>query len=671
MKPISLQIMLVTALTTTVGVQGQVPAIIKAPQGTSVLVGSTINLSVQGSSTTPLTYQWLFNSNAIPAATAQTYSLANIHKANEGDYQVVLSNNSGSVTSVVASVNVVIADIPAITNALVAHFTFEGNYNDVSGNGNSGSGVGSPGYTETGKCGGAGLHFLTKPDGSEFDFVALGTPDDFTFGASTDFSLSFWFRYTTPTGEFPLLANKGWGSPTNQGWGIAAGADGRLRWNLAGPPSAAKGYDGVPGALTNGVWHHIAVTFERAGNATTYLDGAIVDVQSLAASSNDVTTPAGLALNIGQDGTGTYTGGGTAGIDAGIDDLGLWRRALTTDEVNWIFAKGARGANIEQNVFDLSAGQATRVSGQWDFDNSDLKATVGQDLEYGDGPGGFMSGQTSFNTTTGFGIPDIGGAVAKVMKYTRSETPPDNYVQGYTMHHGIAPNGGGTLVNQWTLITDVLYPDLHQGDQYSAFIEIQNSTDSDADLAVHEESPGVGGIGISGRYPGNLTQGQWHRVAFAVDMAANPGVISKFIDGVKAADQTDADGRGLDGRFSLSDVAHLFSDGGHDNEVNTYYVNSVQIRDSKLADSTIAALGGPQASGIPGGPAILTRPTLFVARSADGKSLTISWDTATTGFTLESTASLANPNWVPVPGVVNNSVVVSTTTGTQLYRLKQ
>ena len=45
-----------------------------------------------------------------------------------------------------------------------------------------------------------------------------------------------------------------------------------------------------------------------------------------------------------------------------------------------------------------------------------------------------------------------------------------------------------------------------------------------------------------------------------MDMAATPGVISKFIDGVKAADQTDADGSGLDGRFALSDVAHLFSE---------------------------------------------------------------------------------------------------------------
>src|SRR5947199_8036459 len=126
------------------------------------------------------------------------------------------------------------------------------------------------------------------------------------------------------------------------------------------------------------------------------------------------------------------------------------------------------------------------------------------------------------------------------------------------MHHGVAPNGGGTLVNQWTLITDILYPDLHQGDQYSPFIEIQNSTDSDADLAVHEESPGVGGIGISGRYPDKQTKRLNYSDLVAAYMAATSGEISKFIDGVKAGDQTDADGSGLDGRFGLSDVAHLF-----------------------------------------------------------------------------------------------------------------
>jgi len=653
-------------LAATIGAQAQLPAITKPPQGTSILVGSIATLNVVGSGAT--SYKWLFNSVPIAAATNATYRTSYIQKADEGNYQAVLSNGSGSVTSVVARVNVVTNDIPGINTNLVAHFPFEQSLSDVSAQANNGTWVGNANWTETGKCGGGGLQVFTKSDGTEIDYVTLGTPDDFTFGADTDFSVSFWVRDTSPTGEFPLIANKNWASANNPGWGIAVGADGGLRWNLAGTPGSAKSYTGSAGTLTNGIWHHVAVTFQRNGNATTYLDGAVAGVTALSASSNDVTTAASLALNIGQDGTGAFTGGGSAGINAGLDDLGIWRRALTTNEVYLIFAKGARGVNIEQNVFDIGGpGQPTHVTGQWDFDNGDLKATVGQDLEYGDGPGGYMTTQTTFNTTTAFGIPDIGGSAAKVMKYTRSETPPANYVPGYAMHHGIAPNGGGTLVNQWTLIADVLFPDLSQGDRYTAVIEIQNDTGSDADVSIHEESPGVGGIGISGRYPGNITTNQWHRIAVAVDMAATNGgihgVMTKFIDGVKAADQTDADGTGLDGRFSLSDVAHLFSDGGNDNEVNTYYVNSVQVRQGKLVDSEIAALGGPQAAGIP-----VPHPKLIT--SLTGNNLTISWDVGVTGFNLESSTSLTSPIWSPVSGVTNNSVSVIIGPGSKFYHLK-
>ena len=113
----------------------------------------------------------------------------------------------------------------------------------------------------------------------------------------------------------------------------------------------------------------------------------------------------------------------------------------------------------------------------------------------------------------------------------------------------------------------------------------------------------------------------------------------------------------------MSDVAHLFSDGGNDNEVNTYYVNSVQIRQGKLGDAEIAALGGPQATGIP-----VPHPKLIT--SLTGNNLTISWDAGVTGFNLEGTTNLTNPNWLPVPGVTNNSVSVNSNIGSKFYRLK-
>jgi len=56
-----------------------------------------------------------------------------------------------------------------------------------------------------------------------------------------------------------------------------------------------------------------------------------------------------------------------------------------------------------------------------------------------------MNTQTTFNTTTGFGIPDIGGTAAKVMKYTRSETPPGN-----TLRLHDASQHGSNVAAPWS-----------------------------------------------------------------------------------------------------------------------------------------------------------------------------------------------------------------------------
>ena len=55
------------------------------------------------------------------------------------------------------------------------------------------------------------------------------------------------------------------------------------------------------------------------------------------------------------------------------------------------------------------------ITGQWDFDAGNLAATIGRDLEYYD-----ISVQTNtfFGTTTSFGIADIAGQPANVMKFT-------------------------------------------------------------------------------------------------------------------------------------------------------------------------------------------------------------------------------------------------------------
>ena len=50
----------------------------------------------------------------------------------------------------------------------------------------------------------------------------------------------------------------------------------------------------------------------------------------------------GLPLNLGQDGTGSYA----HNLSGDIDDLAIWSRALTFDEIHAIYAAGTNYGGI-------------------------------------------------------------------------------------------------------------------------------------------------------------------------------------------------------------------------------------------------------------------------------------------------------------------------------------
>ena len=61
----------------------------------------------------------------------------------------------------------------------------------------------------------------------------------------------------------------------------------------------------------------------------------------------------------------------------------------------------------------------------------------------------------------------------------------------------------------------------------------------------------------------------------------------------------------------------------------------------------------------------IARPT--IRTMVAGNRLTLEWEVP--GFTLESSGQLSATNWVPVPGIVNNSVTVEITSRSQFFRL--
>jgi hypothetical protein len=327
----------------------------------------------------------------------------------------------------------------------------------------------------------------------------------------------------------------------------------------------------------------------------------------------------------------------------------------------------------------ITARVPQKVTGQWDFDNGDLRATLGTDMQYGDGPTGRMKDHTSFGTTTSFGIPDIGGKPAKVMKYTRDEFDgvADKNPRGYLTYHGMAPNGGGNKVNQFTMIVDFMIPDLHMGDNYNTVVKWEAVDDFTVDGSISIKANDIGGdntggIGISGQYTGDgvtwIIGGQWQRLIVAVDMTVDPGTIDYYLDGVKFGQMTSGDRWGFDERHAIPPAVRMYGDGENDDEVNTVYVNSLQFREGAMTAADATALGAATADGIPA-PAASIQPKLAVAVS--GHNLTLSWDATATGFVLENTGSLSTPNWSAVPGVANSSVTVKTDTGSAYYRLKK
>jgi hypothetical protein len=78
------------------------PVIVTQPRSTTVAEGQPVLFSVVASGIPTPTYQWRYNGGEIFGANAASYSLPEAFSGDEGEYDVVVANVAGSVTSVVA-----------------------------------------------------------------------------------------------------------------------------------------------------------------------------------------------------------------------------------------------------------------------------------------------------------------------------------------------------------------------------------------------------------------------------------------------------------------------------------------------------------------------------------------------------------------------------------------
>lgn len=113
--------MLAAGLSVAVG--NAQPVINQQPASQIVASGDTAALSVVVAGTPPLFYQWDFNGTVLPNATNAALTLANVQTNAAGNYIVIVTNGSGSVTSLIATLTVLPAGtvIEPLTNEVTTN----------------------------------------------------------------------------------------------------------------------------------------------------------------------------------------------------------------------------------------------------------------------------------------------------------------------------------------------------------------------------------------------------------------------------------------------------------------------------------------------------------------------------------------------------------------------
>ncbi|MCU6712692.1 heparinase II/III family protein [Paenibacillus sp. J5C_2022] len=239
---------------------------------------------------------------------------------------------------------------------------FEG---DTANNGTSGvtpSVAGSFAYT-TGYAGQA-LQVdtdYTKVNASNpAPYIDLGNHDDLKFGADTDFSISFWFKFpnTTKTDGWPvLITNKNQSSET--GWRIYTDAYENIRWQMKVEGQSAYADVTAYRALDTN-WHHFTVTHDRDGYARFYIDGTEAADKAVNLSLVTGSVDTALTPKVGVNASGLLANQTRDKLNIHLDEMHIFRKALNAAEVGQL-AKELPILFITEHVDYLAVGDTVRL----------------------------------------------------------------------------------------------------------------------------------------------------------------------------------------------------------------------------------------------------------------------------------------------------------------------
>lgn len=337
------------------------PSIPTNPASVTVLEGGTIQLSVVVEDTSNL-LQWqhystpLADGDRVSGAQSNSLMITGALLSDAGAYSVMASNPAGVASSLAAAV---IVQPAALTNHLIAHWKLDETTGTLAEE--------STGLSQNGTLFGFPGDDSQWVTGIVQGSLSFSHPTNQNYVIASDYAkptntmaVSAWVWADSRAAQASIAKNYGRGIVGQFHFGLDNAE--RLSNYLADDSGTlVSAFDTVPLPLAN--WQHVAFVADGV-QMRLYRNG--VEVAVSAPYNGTLLTPPMVSLGIGvkTDDTGTMPSGKNPGFWHGkLDDLGIWNRALSADEIFGLYWAGLSGEGITQASAVKPITLAISVSG--------------------------------------------------------------------------------------------------------------------------------------------------------------------------------------------------------------------------------------------------------------------------------------------------------------------
>ena len=160
------------------------------------------------------------------------------------------------------------------------------------------------------------------------DYIDCGSPAASQFGTGVDFSVSYWAKTSTTSGEIYVFPRRDDNTGTSyDGWRFGFN-DGKPRYNLQSDAGSNPSKEVTSSQVTaDGDWHFYAFTIDRDGNWVNYIDGAVDATVDGSAHARGNISPSSRNMGIGA----AYIGGTEAQFFVGaVSSVKLYKSTILT-----------------------------------------------------------------------------------------------------------------------------------------------------------------------------------------------------------------------------------------------------------------------------------------------------------------------------------------------------